>query len=307
MLHPFVVAMLARQREAGAPALSAGTPDDARALVAAVRPALGPGREMARVEDVTVPTRSGSIGARLLVPTGDVVGLVVYVHGGGWVVGAPDDFEVLGRELAFHASSAVLLVDYRLAPEHPFPAGIEDVEDAVRWAAGAASALGLPEVPMVVAGDSAGANLATVALRRLGDRSPAALQVLAYPVTDCDLDTASYQQESDGMPLTRADMQWFFGLYAPADQHADPDVSPCRAQDLDRLPKTLIVTAEHDVLRTDGERYGRLLEQAGVPVTVRQYDGMAHGFLRLHNHVDVALGAVQDIAAEVRRATASPA
>ena len=305
MLHPFVVAMLAKQREVGVPALSAASPEDARALVTAGRQALGPGPDMAQVRDVKVPTRSGSIGARLLVPRGEVVSLLVYVHGGGWMVGGLDDFEVLGRELAFRCSSAVLLLDYRLAPEHPFPEGLEDVEDALSWAGGAPSSLSLPTVPLVVAGDSAGANLATVALRRLGGRVPAMLQVLAYPVTDCDFDTASYQHNSDGMPLTRADMQWFFGHYAPAEQHTDPDISPCRAQDLSQLPPTVILIAEHDVLRDDGARYGQLLEQAGVPVSVRQYDGMAHGFLRLHNHIDTAHGAVLDIASAVERAAAS--
>ena len=305
MLHPFVVAMLAKQREAGAPALSAGSPGDARALVAAGRPALGPGADMARAEDVTVPTRSGAIGARLLVPPGDLVSLIVYVHGGGWVVGAPDDFEVLGRELALRSSSAVLVVDYRLAPEHPFPAGLEDVEDTVLWAGGAAPALALDDLPLVVAGDSAGANLVTVALRRLGSRTSPVLQVLAYPVTDCDFGTASYQENGEGLPLTRADMEWFFGHYAPAEQHADPDISPCRAEDLSHLPRTLVLTAEHDVLRDEGERYGRLLDRAGVAVTVRRYDGMAHGFLRLHHHIDVARGAVVDIATEVRRVATS--
>jgi acetyl esterase len=306
MLHPFVVAMLAKQRETGAPALSAGSPDDARALVTAGRPALGTGPDMARVEDVTVPTRAGSIGARLLVPRGDPVSLIVYVHGGGWVLGSPDDFETLGRELAFRSSSAVLLLDYRLAPEHPFPAGLEDVEDALGWLSATPEDLALPRVPLVVVGDSAGANLATVALRRSNGRIPAVLQVLAYPVADCDFDTGSYRHESDGMPLTRADMQWFFGHYAPSERHADPDISPSRADDLSRLPRTVILTAQHDVLRDDGEGYGRLLQQAGVAVAVRQYDGMAHGFLRLHNHIDVAHQAVLDLAADVERAVAAP-
>lgn len=299
-LHPFVAAMLAKQKEAGAPALSAGTPDAARALVAAGRPGLGSGADVARSRDLTVATRSGTIPARLLVPHGPVAGLIVYAHGGGWVVGAIDDYDTLGRELATRAGCAVLLPDYRLAPEHPFPAGLHDVEDTLLWAA--ATDLVGHGAPLVVAGDSAGANLATVATRRLRGQIAPVLQVLAYPVTDADLDSPSYQEFAEGFPPTRADMQWFFEHYAPKELRSTADVSPLRADDLDGMPLTVVVTAEFDVLRSEGEAYAEALSAAGAKVTTRRYPGVTHGFLRLHNNLDDAREAVTGIAAAVAEA-----
>ena len=299
-LHPFLAALLTKQQEAGTPALSAGTPADARALVAAGRPGLGEGPDMAHTRDLEIPTRSGGIPGRLLVPRGAVSGLVVYLHGGGWVVGTPDDFDTLGRELAFRSECAVLLPDYRLAPEHPFPAALEDAEDVLRFAAGSSAELVGAEVPLVVAGDSAGANLATVAVRRLRGEVRPVLQVLGYPVTDSGMDTDSYREFAEGLPLTRRDMAWFFEQYAPEDVRRCEDVSPLRAADLAGSPPALVVTAEHDVLRSEGEAYAARLVEAGVKADVLRGVGMTHGFLRLHNHVDTAHHAVVDIAAAIR-------
>jgi acetyl esterase len=296
-LHPFVAAMIAKQKEAGAPALSDGTPADARALVAAGRGGLGPGPDLAESRDLIVPTRSGTIPARLLVPHGAVSGLIVYLHGGGWVVGSIDDYDTLGRELAFRSGCAVLLPEYRLAPENPFPAPLHDAEDVFGWVAGA-SLLGT-DLPLVVAGDSAGANLATVAARRLRGRIDPVLQLLIYPVTDSDFATPSYHAFAEGLPLTRRDMRWFFGHYAPEADHSSADISPLRAADLHGMPPALVVTAEHDVLCSEGEAYAERLAAAGVPVTARRYPGVAHGFLRLHNHFDTAHEAVLDVAAAV--------
>ena len=301
-LHPFISALLEKQKEAGAPALSAGTPADARALVAAGRVGLGEGPDMAHRRDLTIPTRSGGIPGRLLVPRGKVSGLVVYLHGGGWVVGAPDDFDALGRELAFRSECAVLLPDYRLAPEHPFPAALEDAEDTLRFATASTMDLVGAEVPLVVAGDSAGANLATVAVRRLRGELRPVLQVLGYPVTDSGMDTDSYQEFAEGLPLTRQDMAWFFDQYAPEGIRGSEDVSPLRAADLSDLPPALVVTAEHDVLRSEGEAYAARLTEAGVKAEVLRGAGMTHGFLRLHNHVDTAHQAVLDVAAAIRTA-----
>lgn len=296
-LHPFFQA--ATERAAPLPALSDGTPVAAREMVALGRGSLGEGPDLASVRDLTIPTRAGSVAARLLVPHGEAHGLVVYLHGGGWVVGELDDYDALGRSLAAASGCAVLLPDYRLAPEHPFPDGLEDVEDALLWAWEQRGTLAAGTSALVVAGDSAGANLVTVACRRLGPRVEPALQVLVYPVTDSDFDTESYLAAGQGLPLTRADMQWFFGHYVPAERWSHPDVAPSRAPDLDRLPRTVIVTAEHDVLRSDGVRYAERLRQAGVAVAHTTYPGMVHGFLRHHNNVDVSRGALDDVAAAV--------
>ena len=303
-LHPFFAAVL--ERNAEGPALSSGTPDDARALVALGRPGLGAGPEMSVVRDLTIPTRGGDLPARLLVPPGDVSGRVVYAHGGGWVVGSLDDFDTLGRALAEASGCGVLLVDYRLAPETRFPGPLEDVEDALVWASASVELLVGAAVPLIAMGDSAGGNLVTVACRRLSGQVDVALQVLVYPVTGTDLDTESYRHESDGMALTRKDMGWFLDHYAAREHWTHEDVAPLLSDRLVDLPPTLVVTAEHDVLRTDGEQYAAALAAVGVPVTHTTYAGTVHGFLRLHNHVDVSQQALMDIATAITDAVGRP-
>lgn len=298
-LHPFITAMLATL--AGRPAISAGSPEDARALVAAGRPVLGEGPAMARTQDVAIPGRSGSIPARLYRPVETPRGVIVYLHGGGWVVGALDDYATYAKALAAATNCAVLLPDYRLAPEHQFPAGLEDTEDAIRWAARGET--GLPaNLPLVIAGDSAGANLATVAARRLRGEVKIRLQVLTYPVTACDFDNSSYTAHGAGLPLTRRDMEWFFEHYAQRQIWGEPDISPLAATDLAGMPETVLVTAQYDVLCDEGEAYADALRAAGVRVTQRRVDGVTHGFIRLHNLFDVARTELETVAADIVRA-----
>lgn len=299
-LHPFIEQMLAGN--SAAPGLSAGTPEDARAMVSGSRGALGAAREMSAVRELLVPTRAGELAARLLVPDDAPRALVVYVHGGGWVVGSIDDYDTLGRELAFQTGCAVLLPDYRLAPEHPFPSALEDVEDVLEWGAASTAALLGTDVPLIAAGDSAGANLVTVAARRLHERVRLALEVLIYPVTDSDFERPSYHAFAEGLTLTRRDMQWFFGHYADPARFGDADVAPMRAEDPSVLPRTTVIVAAADVLRDDGVAYAELLETAGVPTRLREYPGMTHGFVRLHNHLDVSRAAIADIAADITAA-----
>lgn len=301
-LHPFFQMMMESFAAAGRPALSDGTPEQSRALVAAGRAALGPGAEAGSISDLSIPTRSGAIPARLVLPKTAPTGLVIYLHGGGWVIGALDDYAVLARHLAALSGCAVLLPDYRLAPEHPFPAGLEDCEDVLLFAAEKVAEFCGASVPLVVAGDSAGANLGTVAARRLRGRVAVALQALLYPVTDCDFDRPSYRQHGEGLPLTRKDMLWFFDHYAPRAQHGDPDISPLRTPDLFGLPPALIVSAEYDVLRDEGEAYADRLAEAGVPVTHRCAAGLPHGFARLHNHVTAVDAEIRAVAAAIAAA-----
>ena len=305
-LHPTIAALLAQFAAAGRPALSAGTPEDARALMAGARSAYGHGPALARVEPVTVATRHGSIPARLYADADSADGLVVYFHGGGWVVGGLDDFDAMARVLAHRSRCAVLLVDYRLAPEFPFPAAVEDAVDAVLWASANMRDLAGGAARLVVAGDSAGGNLAAIAAAELRGRVAIALQLLIYPVTDGDFDTPSYREFGTGSLLTRQDMQWFFGHYAPGVPRTETRLHPNARADLAGLPAAHVVTAEYDVLRDEGEAYARRLTQAGVPATLRRYDGLPHGFVRMHNLVDTVDAALTDMAGIIREECTKP-
>ena len=298
-VHPGIQAMLDRARAAGVPALSAGSPEAGRAVMAQSRALLGAGVPVGSRTMIEVPTRAGSVPALLLRPEGPVIGTIVYLHGGGWVIGAIGDYEVLARTLCVATGCAVVVPEYRLAPEHPFPAGLEDCEDVlVRVAEGGAGLAG----PVVVAGDSAGGNLATVAAGSLAGRVRLAGQVLIYPAVDTDTERESYRLYGAGeVPLSRADMLWFYRHYAPETAWADPRIAPLRAASLVGQPPAVVITAENDVLRDEGEAYAARLAEAGVPMTQRRYAGMTHGFIRYHDLVDVAGEAVRTLAADIVR------
>ena len=299
-LHPIIASLIAQGKAAGRPSFSACDPVQARAVMSASRAALGRGPDLARVEDVAIRTRAGTIPGRLLVPNDAPSGLVVYLHGGGWVVGDIDDFDAVARLLSARSGCAVLLVDYRLAPETPYPGPLEDAEDALTWAAREGPRLLCGDGPLVIAGDSAGANLAAVTAASTG--VPLALQVLIYPVTDQDFDTPSYRDPTNAGILSRDDMIWFFDHYAPERLRDDHRLNPLRRSDLTGLPPALVVTAEYDVLRDEGEAYAKRLGEAGVPTVLKRYDGMPHGFIRMHNLVDAVDVAISEIADAIRTA-----
>ena len=299
-LNTTIAQLFAKMAEAGRPALSAGSPQDARDMTGAARGALGKGPELHQVKDVQIPTRSGFVAGRLFMPSAEVDGLIVHLHGGGWVIGTLDDFDAMARALAARSQCAVLMPDYRLAPEHPFPAGIDDCEDAIEWAAGHLKELVGATVPLLLCGDSEGGNLAAVAAHSLHHRVKIKGQVLIYPVTDHDLNTSSYQNYSAGMQLTKRDMQWFFELYAPAALHGDPRISPMGQVNCEDLPPTVVLTSEYDVLRDDGEQYAKKLISAGVSVVSRRLKGLPHGFVRMFNVVDAADQAMTTIAQDVK-------
>lgn len=298
-LHPLLEKMLAQP---GRPEVSGGTPRDARAMVAASRNALGRGPEVGSVCNLEIPTRNGAIAGRLFRPALPECGVIVYLHGGGWMAGTLDDFDALARTLTARSRCAVLLVDYRLAPEHPFPAGLEDAQDSVQWAAGLWRQFTELELPLIVAGDSAGANLGIVALSALRGEIKVALLALVYPVTDVPMGTASYQTYGTNLPLTSKDMAWFFRHYAPQAQWTDPRIAPLRALSHTGLPPTWIATAEYDVLRDEGEAFAARLEADRVTVQLRRYDGLTHGFIRMMNLIDSADAAVSDMANAIVRA-----
>jgi len=292
-IHPQVTALLAEQVAGG----DADGPADlvavrASYLEAALR--LGGAREeVARVLEVV----AGGPCARAYEPAQRVrpLGAIVWLHGGGWVMGDLEGFEHVCRALANASGRTVVSVDYRLAPEHPFPAARDDALAAVDWALGhGAAQLGYDPARVVVGGDSSGGNLAAVAVRHHAERVEA--QLLVYPVTDAAMTSESYVSAAgaDVGGLTPETMERCYAAYLQGADGADPDVSPLRAPDLSGLPPTFVAVADHDVLREDGVAYAEALRMAGVRVELQHYDDMVHGFLRW--------GGVVDRAAELIRA-----
>jgi acetyl esterase len=266
--------------------------------------------EPARVQNRKIAGRGGEIPIRIYTPEkdGPFPG-VVYLHGGGWVICDLDTHDNICRAISNRASAVVVGVDYRLAPEHKFPAALEDCLDATLWFAANAAELGVDPHRLCVAGDSAGANMATVIATKARDaKGPAiALQVLVYPVTNLSAaDTSSHQEFAEDHFLTRSAMDWFLSQYfSPGTDRKDPDISPMFIRDLRRHPPALIVTAECDPLRDEGEDYAKRLQEAGVAVTLSRYDGMIHPFLNFLGASPGAQKALDQIAAAVRTMTAT--
>jgi acetyl esterase len=231
--------------------------------------------------------------------------VVVFFHGGGWTIGTAEQYDLVTRQVANATDAIVVSVDYRLAPEHPFPAAVDDAWTALTWTAKNAASFGGDAARLAVMGDSAGGNLAAVCalLARNAGTPPIALQVLVYPVVDCDLDTSSYRENGNGYFLTEADMRWFFSCYTGAGEvRNDWRVSPLRAPDLTGLAPAVVVTAEFDPLRDEGRAYADALERAGVPVVRHEYGGMIHGFFGLSAAFDASRDAMQRVSTELGRA-----
>jgi len=217
---------------------------------------------------------------RIYRPEGHGAGAVVYLHGGGWVLGSLDSHDALCRHLAAESRSTVVSVDYRLAPEHPFPAAVDDAWAVIRHLLDHGDELDIDPSLVAVAGDSAGGNLAAVSAQLARDAGRnLAVQILIYPVVDRRLDRPSMQENAVGYILERDDMTWFWDLYAPgAAPGEDPRAEPSVGR-LDGLAPAVVITAEHDPLRDEGEDYAAQLERAGVPVSLHRFDGMFHGFV----------------------------
>ena len=278
---------LTQLAESRAKPLSELTPEEARGFAAMLRELYGPGPEVDNAYDVELPTADGhTFTVRVLVPAGEIQALVVYYHGGGWVIGNIDDYDNIARTLANALHAAVVNVDYRLAPEHRYPAAADDAWTALQWAAGKRAEIAGGPVPMIVMGDSAGGKLSAVVAQKARDAGAPELaaQVLIYPVTDADLDNDTYADPANQLMLTRDSMIWFWDHYAP-DQasRAKPDASPLQADSLAGLAPAIVLTAEHDVLRAEGEAYAEALRQAGVPVVHRRFAGQMHGFFPMVN------------------------
>jgi acetyl esterase len=267
----------------------------------------GPGEEVESVLEITVPGAGGPIPVRIFRPAGEgPLPVVAYAHGGGWAVGTLDAFDPVCRALANASGAIVASIDYRLAPEHPFPAGLDDVRAAVRWLVANARELDGDGERIAVAGDSAGGNLATVTARRLRDEGGPALryQALIYPVCDSALNTPSYRESAEGFGLTARSMKRYWEWYLDGADGRQPDASPLQADDLSGLPPAIILTVRDDVLRDEGEAYARALEAAGVPVTLRRYEGAVHGFWRWLAKAEISRRAVAEVGAALRRGLA---
>ena len=262
---------------------------------------------VAKVEDRTIPTPNGDLPIRLYTPEGDgPLPVLVFFHGGGWVVGNLESHDATCRALANAAGCITLAVDYRLAPEHKFPAAPEDCYEATKWAVLNAAALGGDPQRVAVGGDSAGGNLAAAVALMSGDRGAPSLayQLLLYPVTNHSFDTESCKQNGEDYLLTKDSMVWFWDHYLENDEAGNaPYASPLQAKYVNSPPPGLVITAEFDPLRDEGEAYGKRLQDAGADIKISRYDGTIHGFFSFF-HLDAQKKALAEVAEELKAAFA---
>jgi acetyl esterase len=305
-LHPQLVELVdaAALFEATSPAEFKAMRDDYVETAIRLGGALEP---VDRVEDVVIARPNGGPGlaARAYRPTAvEPVGALLWLHGGGWCIGDLDGFDRVCRSLCNAAGATVVSVDYRLAPEHRYPAAVEDADLAVAWARGhGAAQLGFDAQRVAIGGDSAGGNLAAVAALH----APGALraQLLVYPVVDAGMDTGSFREHGDFPLLTRDAVAFCWRTYLGDEDLArgtEPDASPLQASDLSAAPPAYIAVAGHDVLHDEGVAYARALEAAGIPVTLRDFEDMAHGFIRWGGVVDRTHELVADLGEHARTA-----
>jgi acetyl esterase len=308
-LDPQAKAVIEAAAKSGRPAYHQLTPKDARQLFLETRPLSTPiPPEIGSVRNLVADGPQGQIPLRLYrpagVPASTPLPVYVYFHGGGWVIGDLETHDVICRQLTAESGASVISVDYRLAPEHKFPAAADDAWAAMRWIVAHAAELGVDTGRLAVGGDSAGGNLAAVVALMARDAGGPriALQVLIYPVTDLGAESKSYEDFAEGHMLTRESMRWFSAHYLNGKEDAaDWRASPIRAKSLAGLPPALIVTAGFDPLRDEGEAYAARLRDAGVTVDYVCFGGMIHGFAAMGRVLDTALRAVALIGGALRQ------
>ena len=308
-LDPQAKAVLDQFASMGGQQLHEMSVAQARELILGMVALAGEPESIAQMENRTVPGPAGQIPVRIYTPVGTApFPVLVYFHGGGWVIGNLDTHDGICRSLANRVGCLVVSVDYRLAPEHPFPAAPEDCYAATRWLAEHAGSLGGDKGRIAVGGDSAGGNLAAVVALMARDRGgpKLAFQLLVYPATDTDFETRSYRENSEGYFLTRADMVWFWNHYAPRDEdRRNPYAAPLRAASLRGLPPALVITAEFDPLCDDGNAYAARLREDGVPVRLSQQDGLIHGFFQMGAVIDRGRASVDEASRALKDAFAT--
>jgi acetyl esterase len=309
-LDPDAEALLQSMRDAGRPAMETLTPDEARQTFRDGRAAVQPDpQDVAEVRDISCPGPLGDIKLRTYRPLGagahEVLPALVYYHGGGWLLGDLDSHDVACRHYANGARCRVVSVDYRMAPEHKFPAAVGDCAAATRWVVAQADALGIDRARVAVGGDSAGGNLAAVMalMARDGELQPLVFQLLVYPVTDLGMSHPSYRCITGGVPLTSKTMEWFIGHYlrGPKDR-ADWRASPLRAADLSGVASALVLTASYDPLCDEGVEYARRLEREGVRVMHLHFSDQTHGFVGQGRVIRAGTMALDMMAGALKRA-----
>ncbi|MGN9914520.1 alpha/beta hydrolase [Phytohabitans sp. LJ34] len=312
-LHPQLALMRAHRAASGARPLYEMSIAEARAAdLASIKADRGAAHPVGDVVPLRIPGPDSDLDARLYRPAGAPDGplpLLAYFFGGGWVLGSLETSDGICRRLCADAGCLVVSVAYRLAPEHPFPAAPRDCHAAVTWLAAHAAELGGDPARLAVAGDSAGGNLAAAVTLQARDAGPAlAAQVLVYPNVAYGADTPSMRDNTDPFFFNRTSVDWYWGHYLadPADA-GDPLASPLRADSLSGLPPALVVTAEYDPLRDEGEQYAERLRAAGVPVELARYDGMTHGFFTMTGTLAAAREATARVAEYLRKAFGVPA
>jgi acetyl esterase len=307
-LDPIVKMMIDATADLNLPPWETLTPDEVRAQMRA-RPQIGKPEDVARVEDRSIPGPNGPIPVRIYQPEGEApFPLLVYFHGGGWVIGDIESHDMLCRSLANASGCVVASVDYRLSPEHKYPVPLDDCYAATKYFAEHAAEFNGDPSRLAVGGDSAGGNLATVVSLIARDRGGPTIgfQLLVYPVIDFNFNTPSYRDNAEGYFLTANLMKWFWNHYLRTDADgAQPDASPMRADSLRGLPPALVITAEFDPLRDEGEAYAAKLLDAGVSVSVHRYDGMLHNFILMAAILPQARAAIDEAALAIRNAFAA--
>jgi acetyl esterase len=311
-LDPQCQALLAAVESMGLPAFADMTPIQTRETVMGFTMLMGEPEEVAKVEDRELPGPQGAVPVRIYTPAGAGPGplpVLVWFHLGGFVFGSVEWVDPITRALANRSGCIVVSVDYRLAPEHPYPAARDDAWAAVTWVAEHAAEIGADPGRLAVGGDSAGANLATVTclLAREQGGPAIAFQVLVHPSPDCTEEAfamPSHKENGEGgFLITNADIRrwWSHYLSGGADPR-DPYLSPLHAPDLSGLPPALVITAEYDPLRDPGEEYARRLAEAGVPTELRRYDGQIHAFFILPAAIDRARECMDEVGEALRKA-----
>ncbi len=256
---------------------------------------------VAAIDDRTISTAHGDLTIRVYRPSAAPTGVVTYFHGGGFVVGDLDTSQWHCRALCARCEAVVVSVDYALAPEHPFPTAVHQAHTAVRWVAENLTHVAGAVLPLAVAGDSAGASLATTSAMLCRDAGGPALaaQLLVYPMLDPTMSCPSIAENGEGYLLDRNTIEWFWNHYLGSTPPASPLAAPLGAR-LDGLPPAVVVTAGFDPFRDEGDRYADLLTEAGVPTRLLRYGSLVHGFMSFAPHVDAAQAAVSDLSAALR-------